>query len=254
MPAVACQRVFAIGREWRGWLALRHGDLDAAGRDFAGAGAWSAWVAGRHAFGAGRYADAAADYRKAVDAWDATRRADPRPLLDHIAPPADLGEAEADLGGAQLLAGDAAGAIATLDAAVKQAPNDARALYLRARAKEAAARTDAAMADYSLASRTAFANARELASGEGHLYRGILLYRRHEYDQAEDEFASALNFEIPDGLRGDAGAWRRLAAVAGGSCGASRDYLERSLAGVTPYFPKAEARTAIAACGAMTPR
>ena len=56
--------------------------------------------------------------------------------------------------------------------------------------------------------RMAFAGARDLASGEAHLYRGVLLYRRKNFARAEGEFASALNFEIPDALRADARAWR----------------------------------------------
>jgi hypothetical protein len=57
-----------------------------------------------------------------------------------------------------------------------------------------------------------------------------------------------LNFAIPDNLRSDAAAWRHLAAVAGGSCAAEREYLESSLAAVSPYFPKQEARAAAASC------
>ena len=132
---------------------------------------------------------------------------------------------------------------------VRVAPESARALYLRACAHEIAGQAEAALADYNLASRTAFAKAADLASGEAHLYRGILLYRRKEYSHAEDEFSSALNFEIPGGLRADAVAWRHLAAVAGGSCDASRQRLEQSLAAASPYFPKAEARTLMGSCG-----
>jgi Tfp pilus assembly protein PilF len=153
-----------------------------------------------------------------------------------------------ELGGAQLLAGNPSAAVGSLTLAVKESSSNARALYLRARAEEVAGRAEAADSDYSLASRTAFANARDLASGEAHLYRGILLYRRRQYPAAEDEFSSALNFDIAATLRADAAAWRRLAAVVSGSCGASRSALEQALPAASPYFPKDEARAALAAC------
>jgi hypothetical protein len=135
---------------------------------------------------------------------------------------------------------------------VKADPSNARAIYLRGRARELAGQADAALADYNLASRTAFANATDLASGEAHLYRGILLLRRKDPARAEDEFSSALNFAIPAKMRADAEAWRHMAAVKSGSCTASRGLLEESLARVSPYFPKSEARAALAACSAAT--
>ena len=242
-----CQSVLAIGRQWQGWLAFRSGDLAAAARDFAAAPGWEPWVAGREAFAGARYAEAAAQYRRAIADWDAARQ-EPRAMPDRLSPPAGMSQAWADLGGAQLLAGSPADAIASLTQAVRESPANSRALFLRARAEEIAGRSAAAQADYSLAGRTAFANASDLASGEAHLYRGILLYRRRQYAQAEDEFSSALNFDVPAPLRADAAAWRFLAAVAGGSCQASRAALERALPSVSPYLPKSEARQAMAAC------
>ena len=84
----------------------------------------------------------------------------------------ELSKAYADLGGAELLAGDEAAAIASLNQSAKEDPSDARSLYLRARAKELSGQMEGALADYNLASRNAFAAAKELASGEAHLYRG----------------------------------------------------------------------------------
>ncbi|HLH17501.1 MAG TPA: hypothetical protein VKX45_09790 [Bryobacteraceae bacterium] len=255
LPPATAHLIVSLGRTWQAYLAFVRGDLAAAARDLPGdAPAWSAWVAGRQAFAAGRYAEAASNYQHAVADWDAAARRDPRPLFERLAPPADPGQAYADLGGAQLLAGDPEAAIASLNQAVKRSPTAARALFLRARAEEAAGRRDAALADYNLASRTAFANAKDLASGEAHLYRGILLYRRHDYAHAEDEFSSALNFEIAADLRSDAVAWRRLAAVASGSCETAPGYLQQALPTVSPYFPQQEARAALAACGALTAR
>jgi tetratricopeptide (TPR) repeat protein len=248
MTPQLCEEVLGVARQWQGWVALRAGDLDAAARGFSSAPGWTPWVAGRQAFRRGRYAEAAADDQKAVADWGAARRQDPRPMLARIAPPVDMSAAYTELGGAQLLAGNSAAAITSLTQAMKESSANARALYLRARAQELAGRLDAAQADFNLASRTAFANATDLASGEAHLYRGILLYRRKQYAAAEDEFSSALNFEIANSMRADAAAWRRLAAVVSGACEASRSALEQALPGVSPYFPKDEARAAMAAC------
>ena len=243
-----CEEILGMGRQWQGWLALRAGDLDAAARDFTGTAGWNSWVSGRKAFRSARYAQAAADDQSAIADWSAARRQEPIPMLARIAPPTDLSAAYTELGGAQLLAGNPTAAILSLTQAVKERSANAQALYLRGRAQEIAGRTDAAQSDYSLASRVAFANATDLATGEAHLYRGILLYRRARYSEAEDEFSSALSFEIAAPMRADAGAWRRLAAVKTGACEASRAALEQALPTVSPYFPKDEARNAMAAC------
>ncbi len=246
-----CQDVLQTGRQWLGWMALRHERLDDAARLFAGTAGtgWPEWVAGRKAFLDRRYPNAASQYRQAID----LQKMGASSMAGRLGPQPDLTVEFTELGGAHLLAGNRPAAIAALDEAVKADPSNARALYLRARAKELARQTDGALADYSLASRTAFANAKDLASGEAHLYRGILLYRRKDYSHAEDEFASALNFEISAGMRADASAWRHLAAVTSGSCAASRQNLERLLSAVSPYFPKDEARTALAACPPTAP-
>lgn len=255
MPAAFCMQVLQKGREWLGWMALGRDDLSEAARDFAGSnGAWSDWVAGRQAFADRRYESAAERYQAAVGKWEIERHESTPGFLQSLNPRPDLAAALADLGGAQLLAGQPAAAIATLDRSVREDPSLSRPLYLRARAKEVAGDLPDALTDYNLASRTAFASAKELASGEAHLYRGILLYRRKDVARAEDEFSSALNFEIPAALRADAQAWRHLAAVASGSCEASRGYLERALETVSPYFPKAEARALAASCPVISQR
>ena len=252
MPVNVCQAALGVGRRWLGRIALDRDNLPEAARDFSGPGAegWSAWVSGRMAAQTGRNAEAAAAYRKAIDAWTAnagTQTSLPAKLI----PEPDLASAYGDLGNAQILAGNPAAAIASFDEMAKRSPSSARAIYLRGRARELAGQSEASLVDYSLASRTAFANAQDLASGEAHLYRGVLLYRRKDFPRAEEEFASALNFEIPAPLRADAEAWRHLAAVAGGACG-SRELLERSLVGASPDFPKNEARAAMVSCPTLT--
>jgi tetratricopeptide (TPR) repeat protein len=147
-----------------------------------------------------------------------------------------------------MLAGDLPGAISTLDASLQAEPANAHALFLRARAKELSGQKDAALTDYNMASRTAFAAAQDLASGEAHLYRGIVLFRRKDFARAEEEFASALNFVMTDALLPDARAWRHLSAVAAGSCGPARQSLSAALSTVSPFFPRDEARSMAAAC------
>ena len=250
----ACETDLITGHEWLGWLDQRNGNLVAAAREFDQTSntAWQQWIAGRRAFEDRQYPQAAAAFRRAAEEWERQRNQSAPSFNDELRPQPDLGESFTDWGAAQLLAGDASAAIATLDRAVKTAPSNARAYYLRARAKELADREDAALADYSLASRTAFAEASDLASGEAHLYRGILYYRRKDMARAEGEFSSALNFNIPARLHADAEAWRYLAAVVSGSCGASRESLARALGTVSPFFPEQEARDAMAACPAAT--
>ena len=246
MSTSFCQAILETGREWLGWIALRHDYIEDAIPYFAGSAGtgWIEWTAGRKAFLAKQYPEAASLYRRAID----LEKYSPSSLAARLGPRPDVAAELTELGGAQLLAGSPGQAIATLDAAIKTGPANSRALFLRARARELAGQVEAALSDYNMASRIAFAGAQDLASGEAHLYRGIMLYRRKDYSHAEDEFSSALNFEIPALLRPDAAAWRHLAAVANGSCAASRQLLDRSLATVSPYFPKDEARTRIAAC------
>lgn len=253
LPTV-CQSLLQVGHEWVGWIALERGDLIEARRDlsFVPESAWARWIAGRQAFHDRDYRQGAVQYQQAVGLW---RRAlpDPANLAERLAPQPDLPQAWMQLGEAQLLAGDLQAAVASLDTVIKAGtmkanPNLSRAIYYRARAEELQGQAEPALADYNLASRTAFANAENLKSGEAHLYRGIFFFRRKDYPRAEDEFSSALNFGIPTDLLADAEAWRHMAAVAGGACGASRPLLEESLARVSPLFPKQEARKIAAAC------
>jgi tetratricopeptide (TPR) repeat protein len=252
MAPDACQAAVQLGNLWLGWIALQRGDSIAAAGRFSGAplSGWHQWVEGQQAFRAADYRKAAALYGAAFDIWRKAERDPARLVLQRLNPVPDMVAMPTEFGEAQLLAGNASAAIATLDGAVKADPSKARAIYLRARAKAAAGQAEAALDDYNLASRTAFAAAAGRSSGEAHLYQGILLFRRKDWPRAEGEFADALNFDIPAAMKSDAAAWRHLAAVASGSCGASREYLERSLATVSPDFPKDDARSALAACGA----
>src|SRR5262245_28352695 len=250
MQESACRQWVEIGRERLGRMALRSGSLPEAATYFSGASGtgWQEWTEGKQAFQSGNFKRAAERYTTAIATWRMLW-AEPGPGFQRrMGPHPDLSAALADLGGAQLAAGFPATAVATLDTALKLDPASARAFYLRARAREVSGHAPEALADYNLAARAAFAVSEDLVSGEAHLYRGILLFRRKDFTRAEDEFSSALNFSIAEALRPDAEAWRHLAAVASGSCATARQNLERSLGTVSPYFPKAEARAIAAAC------
>jgi len=251
MPDAFCAQLLSASSQWLGWWALLANQLDEAAPLFAAApdSGWAAWVEGRRDFASARYPAAAAQYAAAIDRWRQIWQGEGPTLPQALGPRPQFPPALADWGAARLLAGDLPGAILTLDASLRDDSASPHALFLRARAKELAGRTPEAMADYNLASRTAFAAARDLASGEAHLYRGILLYRRQDFAHAEEEFSSALNFEMTGALRPDARAWRHLAAVAAGSCGAARQSLDLALASVSPFFPQAEARSLASSCG-----
>ncbi len=256
MPAAFCTQVLAGGAQWLGWMALRGNQLDEAARRFSQApgSGWGEWVQGRREFDSARFGAAAGHYAKAIDEWKRIWQGDGPTLPQALGPRPQYASALADWGGARLLAGDLAGAMATLDASIQADSASPFALFLRARAKELAGQKAAALADYNLASRTAFAAAVDLASGEAHIYHGIVLYLRQDFARAEEEFASALNFEMTGALRPDARAWRHLAGVAGGFCGASRESLSLALVGVSPFFPRDEARARASACNAESIR
>lgn len=254
MPEDECRRWMNSGKMWLGWVALRDEKLPEAAADFAAVPgtAWPEWTRGRQAFAEGNYTEAATAYSRALGIWRRAAQNTGPSMYERMAPRPDMTKVLADFGGAQLLAGDSRAAIATLDQAVKASPTNSRAVYLRAIAKEKAGDVEGALADYNLASRTAFAGAKDLASGEAHLYRGILLYRRKDYQGAEDEFASALNFEIAAPFKADAVAWRHMAAVFSGGCDVSRQLLGEALKNVSPFFPKAEAKSLMDACPSTT--
>jgi tetratricopeptide (TPR) repeat protein len=250
MPSNHCLAFLQVGREWLGWIALQRGDFIEASRDFSAVpeSAWAHWAAGQKAFRDRNYRQASVSYRQAVDLWTRARPGEAANIEERLAPQPDLPLVRMQLGKAQLLAGDPQAAISSLERAIKANPSLSSAIYYRARAEELQGQTEQALTDYALASRTAFANAENLKSGEAHFYRGILFFRRKDYARAEDEFASALNFGISPDLLPDAEGWRHMAAVAGGACGASRSMLEESLTRVSPLFPKQEARSLAAAC------
>ena len=242
-----CRSVKQLGSTWLGWIALERGDRVVAARRFkeGNVSEWNEWVKGLDAYRNGNYADAASMEGAAIAEW---RKSPPQSLPQRLGPQPSIPMMLTEWAGAQLAAGDSNGALANLDAALRVDPAIGRALYFRAIAKQRLGRNEAALDDYNLASRAAFSKAGESADAEAHFYRGIALYYRKEFVHSEDEFATALNGDPTASWLPDARAWRHMAAVAGGACGASRESLARELGSVSPYFPKAEAAVVTAAC------
>ncbi len=241
-----CHSVHQLGSAWLGWIALGAADLPAAERRFAESNTppWTQWTAGLNSFHNGNYTAAAADYSRAIEIW----RGQSDSLTGRLAPQPVMSNMLTEWAGAQLAVGDAEKALANLEAAVRADGSNERAFYLRGVAKQRLGRKDAATDDYNLAARAAFAKTGETGASEAHFYRGLALYGRKDFPRAESEFDGVLNADSPSPWQADVRAWRYLAAVAGGACGASRSSLDRALASVSPYFPKEEARTASAAC------
>jgi tetratricopeptide (TPR) repeat protein len=245
MPASKCQALVEIGKLWLGWLANREGRLEDAARafePFGGAG-WRELIAGKLAMKAERFPEAAAAFRQAVDQFAQQPKTG---LTAVVGPRPDRADALFRLGQAQFEIKEYAAAITSMDEAVKLRPENARAMFLRGRAREKLGQPGSA--DFDLASRTAFANVNAPgAGGQAHLYRGVALYRKQDYARAEQEFSSALNFDSGTATD-DASAWRHMAAVAAGACGPSATLLQQSLDRVSSYFPKDEAVTLLKKC------
>jgi tetratricopeptide (TPR) repeat protein len=245
MPATKCQALVGVGRLWLGWIGGREGRLADAARWFAPFpdSGWPALITGREAMAAHQYAKAVASFQQAVDRFAQPPAAG---FSAAISPRPDRADALFRLGTARFETGEYPRAIQNLDEAVKLRPDNARAVFVRARAKEKLGQSG--IADLELASRTAFANVNAPgAGGQAHMYRGVALYRKKDYQRAEQEFSSALNFDSGP-AREDAVAWRHMAAVAAGACGASASLLEQSLAGASSYFPKNEAEELLKHC------
>ncbi|MFB3828365.1 MAG: hypothetical protein ACE15B_16470 [Bryobacteraceae bacterium] len=252
MTPSRCRELVDTGRLWAGWLALERGELNTAGRYFAAfsQSAWRWWTAGLQALQEKRYSQAAGLLRKAVETWRNDERHPQAGMAALLGPKPDLPAAVFQLAGAGYLAGEYEAAAADAGAAIKADPGNAGALFLRGRAREALGQAEAALADYQLASRLAFAHPdRPQANAQAHYYRGVWLFLRKSYSQAEDEFVAALNNGAGP-LVPDLTAWRYTAAVAGGACQASAANLEQALPAASPLAPKDEARRLLQACQA----
>ena len=207
---------------------------------------WTDWMAGRQMMAARQFPQAVAAFSAATQRFSQTHAG----LATAIGPRTDPGDAFFRLAMAQFETKDYTSAIASFERAAKLHPENARALFLLGRTREMIGQSG--LGDFDLASRTAFANVNAPgASGQAHLYKGVALYRRKDFPRAEQEFASALNFDA-GAAQDDASAWRHLAGVAGGACGPSAALLAQSLGRVSDYFPRDEAEGLLRACGARS--
>ena len=134
----SCQPLISTAELWLGWQELASGNAPAAAQKFAAPHretGWYAYAQARTDYQAARYPDAVRQFQEARVLWERRRAVENPPLAIRLAPPADLARLDGELGAAQILAGDPAAAIPTLDSAVAARP-DAWAYFLRARAKE----------------------------------------------------------------------------------------------------------------------
>ncbi|MFN7996747.1 MAG: tetratricopeptide repeat protein [Bryobacteraceae bacterium] len=245
-----CTHIMRAGQLWRAWILTNQNRLSEAATlfDHTAAPAWISWVHGLQAMGQHSFNAAAVAFDGAVKIWT---RTDGQPLSGEtlIGPKPDLGDTLLKLGEAQYLAGEPAAAIASFNASLQRQPRNAWTVFLRGRARYALSGSQASATDYVLASRMALAAVDgSFASGDSHFYRGVSIFESGDYERAEEEFASALSYGLQDWLRADATAWWRLAAVAGGSCQASKGLLEASLLSVSEFFPKKTAEEFARAC------
>jgi tetratricopeptide (TPR) repeat protein len=245
MSISECERYVNLGRVWLGWIRLRQGRMaeSEAVLQKAPMTLWHQRVAGLNAFDRGRYPEAVWRFERAYAAAPQTG------IIGLLTPEADRPRMHYEFALARAFAGEPAKALDAVNEAVKGDPKNAQALFLRARLRELAGQSRDAQADYELASRTAFANVeRPFESGYAHYYRGVSLFRRKNFERAENEFSSALNFEIAEIAKTDVQAWRSMAAVAGGACDAAASELRAKLPQASPLFPAREAEEFLAQC------
>ena len=246
MSITECERYVDLGRVWLGWIRFRQGRLTESEEMLQRVPMtwWSQRVAGRNALGRRRYSEAVWRFERALAA--------PAPggIPGALMPRADSPRMLYEFAEARAFAGNPAAALDTVNEAIKADPKNAQALFLRARLREMSGLSKESQADYELASRTAFANVdTPFEAGYAHYYRGVSLFRRRDFARAENEFASALNFEIAEDAKPDVNAWRSMAVLAGGACGSSAVQLRAALSGTSPLFPTVEAEQLLAGCG-----
>jgi tetratricopeptide (TPR) repeat protein len=248
-----CPEVVKAAYVWLAWSAGERGAPQEAAHlvQRAPASPWKPWLEARAAALRQDWPEAVRLEREAIEWWTGSAARVPG-LISILAPRPDLARAWYELAASQWRTSDYRGVIQSLDRSLTLDPRNAPALFLRARAREMSGAAPGATQDFELAARTAYTGD-EASSALGHLYQGVALFRRKEYGQAESEFAIAVSAGPDESARADATAWWRMAAVAQGACGASIEYLERSLASVSAFFPKQEARQWITRCRATAP-
>lgn len=251
MGAGFCLALVDTAKTWLGWFAYRKDDLEQSIRffDAVKGSIWNLWASGRQAQRENRLPEAVALFDRTFKAWlVATESLNPD-VVFLLGPKLDLPSIHFQIARAEYALKRYDSAIANLDVAIKSAPTNSYAIFLRARAKDALHLDPPALADYALAATTARStNDASWAYGDAYFHRAVILYRRKEYALAENEFTRALEAKVADVVPADLIAWRTLSAVAGGKCKEMGDVLESALRAATAGFPKAEADALLFDC------
>jgi len=251
MQAGFCQELTEIARLWLGWTAYQGDKLSEAAK-LVGAvpgSPWAVWIAGRQAWVERRWADSIELMEKAVQSWEAAEKSQSPTTAYLLGPRPDLGGMYYDLAAAHYRAQNHARVIAAHEAAVRRGGGDSYGFFMRARSREALGQTDGALADYQYATRLADSSKDDSwAVGQAHYHRGLLLYGRRNYKQAEAEFTAATKAGLGEISSQDVAAWATLAAVAGGECGRASELLDLSGRISSESFPATEAESLAAAC------
>lgn len=226
-----CKTLMAASRFQLGWTAFGKGDLQRARQMFLSSpeSAWTLWLSGRQALEARHAPDALSFLEKALTRWTIPGH---QTLPEVLGPKPDLGRLYLDLGLAHYLAADYAAAITSFDESARRSPSN-YVLYARARAKDNLGLRQAALADYELMGANA---AGQPLDSMARFYRGILLFQRKDYKNAELEFSGALAAPEGEIRRAEIADWRALAVTANGKC--DKHFQARA---TSILFPRAEA-------------
>lgn len=247
-----CASLVDTARVWLGWLAYRRNEFEQAAQILQPlpASVWSMWVSGRVAQDQKRLDQAADLYQKGLATWSAIEKSANPDVVTLLGPKIVPGDIQYQFGVLEFARQRYDAAIERFDAALKAAPKNSYAIFLRARSKEALRLNAPALSDYALAAQTArAAGDTSWSVGQAHFRRGILLFGAKDYTRAESEFANALSTRLTEVPPADVTAWRAMAAVAGGACKSS-DALETAVRAASAQFPKDTADALVFDCRA----
>ena len=230
------------GRQWLGWIALRDGALDDAARVLSGVRRFRLEPvgAGPPQFRGGLATrDAVTSYTRAIEMWgSASGRSPPSPRTRSASQHA--GRRSPISAAPNCWPATCAAAIRTLDIVHQGRPSHAHAHSSCGRAPSELSRPERRGA-CRLQPRQPDRLRRRAGSGQR---RGPSLPRHpalspEGFRARRGRILQRAEFrESRRRCRQDAAAWRHLSAVAGGSCASAREFLEGSLARVSPFFPK----------------
>jgi tetratricopeptide (TPR) repeat protein len=256
MAAGFCNALIDTARIWLGWFAYQRSEFAEAARlveplaKTNASSPWALWISGRLAQQQKRNDEAIALFEKTLAAWESAEKSRNPDVVTMLGPKLDPASVQYQLALSDYSRQRYDSAIVRLDAAVKAAPRNSYAIFLRGRSKEALHLNVAAMEDYALAAQTARASNDSMWNvGQANYYRGLLLYQAGDYSRAEVEFANALGGRLGDIPPADVRAWQSMAAVTIRGCKSSSfDLLESSVKMTSSRFPKDQAEAVIYDC------